>query len=142
MKTSLLILAILTIAVQNFHSYWVIDYVSNLESGWKRLFQNWIFCFIISAAILILVFLKIEIGALIAAVLEIGVNAYYTYCSNKELELSIKDEIEEMDKRKKKEVQKLVAQLRGIKRKLIGAYALSVIIPSMIYLFTYLYVNG
>lgn len=122
MKYLLLTFAILSIASQIPHSFWYVDYISNLEGHWKRI-QNIVFCAIIATAILVCVLMGLHVWAAVGVLVESVINIYYVHSSYADL---YKDGRKNRDDRK---------------RKLVGAYFLAVLIPLCVYLFSYLYIT-
>lgn len=128
MKYFLLFAAILSVLSQLPHAYWMIDYVSNIPDKYKiplRIIQNVVFCMIISASIIVLVYLELHIWAAAAVFIEIAINFYYTYCSFEEKYIRTKSE-----------------NIIRKKRELVGSYFLGVLIPLCIFVFSWLYTQA
>ena len=129
MKTALLVFAILSIASQIPHAYWVVDYVSNLPDRSRigtfslnpKAIQNAVFCLIIANAILFCVLLGLHNWALAGVIIEVIINTYYVYCSYE-------------DKYRRRNTSR-----EDKPRKLAGAYFIGGLIPVCIYVFTWLY---
>ena len=138
MKYFILGFAILSVLSQLPHAYWTINYTSNIRGVIKGRYgtisvsvvQNIVFCMIIATSILILVFMKLHAWALIGAIVETLINIYYVHCSYEELyQLP-------PDRRMTREMNEI---LREKKRKLVGSYFIAILIPTCIYVFSYLY---
>ena len=132
LKIGILVMAAVVTAANYPHTYWVIDYTSNVKQKfmlfdkWKinpRAVQNYIFCAVISTAIMFLVFLKLHWWAFGGCTIEVMINCYYVYCAYEEKYLRNKDE----------------SAMTRKKRSLVGAYFLAFLFPACIYLFSYLY---
>ena len=119
MKYFILAFAILSILSQLPHAYWTIKYTSNIE-GKLSIIQNVVFCVIIATSILVLVFMKLHKWALIGALVETLINVYYVHCSYEE------------------KYARANANKSRKKRELIGSYFIGVLIPTCIYIFSYL----
>lgn len=131
LKTTMLFAACASIIANYPHTYWAIDYISNVKEKFKVLdtwqvspknIQNYIFCVIISSAIMFLVFLGLIWFAIAGCVIEIMINCYYVHCSYEEKYLRVKDD-----------------QLERKRRKLKGAYFFAVIYPTCIIVFSLIY---
>lgn len=120
MKYFILAFAILSIISQLPHAYWTISYTSNIE-GKLSIIQNIVFCLIIATSILVLVFMELHKWALIGAIVETLINVYYVHCSYEE------------------KYSRANANRSRKHRELIGAYFIGVLIPTCIYVFSYLY---
>lgn len=135
MKTTILLFAVLSIIANYPHTYWALDYISNVKEKFKfrvkgtefspKKIQNVIFCLIISTSILFLVLTNKEFWAMAACVVEMVINAFYVHSSYEERYKRIKDE-------KKKEAKP---------RQLKGAYFFAILMPFCIYVFSYLYME-
>jgi hypothetical protein len=136
-RFSLLGFAIISIIVQLPHAFRVMDYQSTISGNAAYDFtimkgkikgnigtiQNVFFCFIIANAILALVLLKMHVFAGIGAGIEIAINLYYVWTSYEQ-------------------VYARVTASNSSKTKmmrLIGAYSVAVLLPCMIWVFSFLY---
>ena len=136
MKEVILSFAILSILVNYPHTYWALDYVSQVKEKftlWESLggytispksIQTYLFCIILSTAILFLVIMELTLVAGAFCVIEIIINSYYVYCSYEEKYLRHGSD-ENAQKRKF--------------RSLFGAYSFGILIPVLIYTFSHLY---
>ena len=77
-KISLALITVMIIATQTVHSYYVIDSFSKIK-GNLRIFQNIMFCSIISFFILIMVFMEKHAMAMAGAIFEALLNIYYYF---------------------------------------------------------------
>jgi len=136
MKIAILIMAAMVTIANYPHTYWVIDYTSNVKekfmlfNRWHinpRALQNYVFCAIISTAILVCVFLEKHAWALSGCAIEVLINCYYVYCAYEEKYLRQKKDDPLPMKRKF--------------RSLVGAYFMAVLYPACIYAFSYFYMS-
>jgi hypothetical protein len=78
-KATLATVTFMIIATQTVHSYYIIDSFSRIKIRWLRIFQNVMFCGIISLFILVMVFMGEHEMALAGAILESLLNIYYFF---------------------------------------------------------------
>ena len=136
MELTLLLFAGLSVLVNYPHTYWAMDYVSNVKEravvfGYEvspKVIQNYIFCTILSTSIMCMVVLKLDNWAAAACIVEIVINTYYVYCSFEEKYKTV---------RASKSGKMNPKKLRGM----IGAYFFGALIPVCIFVFSYLYVH-
>lgn len=123
MKPFYLVLAILSILSNVPHTYTVVKYVTKVRPNKLAELQAWVFCGIISLAIMFSVFEGLWIVAIAGCIVEIAINSYYTYTQYDE------------------EYRSLTApsKLRAKRLRSIGSYGLGVIIPACIAVFSHLY---
>lgn len=132
LQNTMLFFACASIIANYPHTYWAIDYISNVKESfmilgrWEvnpKAVQNYIFCVIISTAIMFLIFLELTNYAIAGCALEIVINCYYVYCSYEEKYSRSTDN----------NVRK--------HRKLVGAYFFAVVYPTAIITFSLIYHN-
>jgi len=148
MKTTMLFFAAMSIIAQWPHNFWAIDYISNVKEKFKvwdvwevspKNIQNYIFCMIISSAIMFLIFLNLIWYAVAGCIIEILINCYYVHCSYEEKYLRVSDQQSKALPDSSRKLGGTSPKLTRKRRSLVGAYFFAVLYPTCIIVFSFIY---